>query len=258
MPARSTVRTLGVTFAALALVAAALVVHLRQPGAAGPDGTGAATSATATATASPEAPSDRLTAPSWTLTDMNGRTVHSSDLDGKVRVVSFLFPYCTGYCPVAARAMVQLEDEVAGTPLAGRLRLVAFNVDPAGADRAAMRAFWRQFGGDPGDPHVSYLTGSPGRIRHVVTDGYKVHYEKVTEAEQDAAAARAKKNGTYVEEPDVPNPAASRAGVDYDVVHNDVIEVVGPHGRVDRVFDDAADVPEPELLAAVRAAAGQG
>ncbi len=248
MRLRPTVRTAVVALASLGVLAAAGVVHAREPGTP-------ASAGTTTAGASPAGPSAGPEAPTWSFTDMTGHRVSSADLAGKVEVVSFLFPYCTSYCPVAARAMVQLEDEIAGTPLAGHVQVVAFNVDPAGADRASMRAFWRHFGGHPADPSVSFLTGSPSEIRHVVTDGYKVSYEKVTAAEQDAAVARAKEDGTYVREPSVPNPVASKAGVDYDVVHNDVIEVVGPHGRIRTVLDDAANVPAPELLRAVRAAA---
>ena len=43
--------------------------------------------------------------------------------------------------------------------------------------------------------------------------------------------------------------------VDYDVVHNDVIEIVGPQGQIQKVFDDASQVSEAELKVAVVAAA---
>lgn len=215
--------------------------------------TGHASPRPASSTAATTGPGPR--APSWSLTDMNGRHLSSADLSGKVRVVTFLFPFCTTYCPATARSLAQLEDQLSGTALADSVEIVAFNVDPAGADRAAMRAFWRHFGGNPKDPSVAFVTGAPATIRHVVTDGYKVAYQKETDAQQEAEKARAKKEGTYVPQPEVPNPVASKAAVGYDVVHNDVLEIVGRDGRIDKVFANASQVPAPTLLAAVRTVA---
>ena len=240
----TTVRAVVLALGCLGLVVAALVVHARsprqQPIASSP-------------TAGPGP-----VAPRWDLRDQNGREVSSDDLHGKVQVVSFLFPFCTTYCPATARSMAQLEDELRGTPLADRVEVVAFNVDPGAADRADMRNFWTHFGGDPRDPHVAFVTGPPATIRHVVTDGYKVAYSRVTEEEQETDASAASADGTSVEQPEIPNPVASRAAVDYDIVHNDVIEIVGPDGLIDRVFDQASDVPEPTLLTAVKEAAAGG
>lgn len=239
----TTVRTAVIALACLCLVVAALVVHAHSP---------------RPALASSATDGRGPFAPHWDLRDQNGREVSSEDLGGKVQVVSFLFPFCTTYCPATARSVAQLEGDLRGTPLADQVEIVAFNVDPGGADRADMRDFWRQFGGDPHDPHVAFLTGPATTIRHVVTDGYKVAYSKVTEGEQEAEASAASADGTAVDQREIPNPVASRAAVDYDVVHNDVIEVVGPDGRIDRVLDQASDVPEPTLLRAVREAASRG
>ncbi|MGA7540332.1 MAG: SCO family protein, partial [Steroidobacteraceae bacterium] len=39
-------------------------------------------------------------APHYTLTNQLGETVSSTRFAGKVQVVTFLFPYCTTYCPL--------------------------------------------------------------------------------------------------------------------------------------------------------------
>lgn len=184
-------------------------------------------------------------APSFVLTDQNGRRVSSAQLDGKVQVVSFLFPYCTSYCPEIARQMAVLQTAIAGTPLAHRVEIVAFNVDPSGAGPARMRQFWSEFGGDPSSPDVEFLTGTPAQIRHVVTDGYHVSYEKVSQASETAAS----------EQPEVHSTVAQQAHVDYDIVHNDFLDIVGPHGRVRQILGDPAQLSDGALLAAVRAAA---
>ena len=195
------------------------------------------------------------TAPSYVLTDQDGRRVDSAAFRGKVQVVSFLFPFCTTYCPATARAMTQLQHDLAHTPLAAKVQVVVFNVDPAGASRSQLRQFWHEFGGDPADPSTSLLTGSPAAIHHVVTDGFHVYYQKVTEAQQQAAAARAKAEGTYHPQPEVHSTVAARAHVDYDIVHNDVIEIVGPSGRIRQVLDGGFGLGRQQLLQAVRAAA---
>lgn len=231
----------------LAVVAAVVVTGTAVGFAAGAEGSSVSREAHGTG-AGP-------TAPSYVLTDQNGRRVSAASFRGKVQVVSFLFPFCTTYCPITARSMTELEQELAGTPLHDKVQLVAFNVDPEGASTAHMRAFWSEFGGDPADPRVSFLTGTPQQVRRVVTDGFHVYYQKVTESQQSAQVARAKADGTYIPQQEVPNAVADRAHVHYDVVHNDVIEIVGPHGRIQKVFDNASQVSEAELKAAVVAAA---
>ncbi|MGN6635656.1 MAG: SCO family protein [Oryzihumus sp.] len=229
-------------------VAAALVATGTAVGfAAGTQGSSAAGEARGTG-AGP-------TAPSYVLTDQNGRHVSSASFRGKVQVVSFLFPFCTTYCPVTARSMTQLEQELAHTAWHDLVQLVAFNVDPEGATVAHMHAFWSEFGGNPADPRVSFLTGTPQQVRRVVTGGFRVYYQKVTEAQQSAEVAQAKADGSYTPQPEVDNKVADAARVHYDIVHNDVIEIVGPRGRIERVFDNASQVSDAELEAAVVAAA---
>ncbi|HEX3005807.1 MAG TPA: SCO family protein [Angustibacter sp.] len=184
-------------------------------------------------------------APSFVLTDQNGRRVSSAQLDGKVQVVSFLFPYCTSYCPEIARQMTVLQAALAGTPLAHRVEIVAFNVDPAGAGPGRMRQFWSEFGGDPSSPDVEFLTGTPAQIRHVVTDGYHVSYEKVSQASETAGG----------DQPEVRSTVAEQAHVDYDIVHNDFLDIVGPHGRVRQILDHPTQLSDGALLAAVKEAA---
>ena len=98
----------------------------------------------------------------------------------------------------------------------------------------------RQYGWDPEDTRWQFLTGSPKAIRSVVTGGFSVDYERVTEAEEAAEEAAAKTQGRFVPEPVVANPLAEKADPGYDVVHNDALVVVDPRGRVRAVFDEAA------------------
>ncbi|HUA09622.1 MAG TPA: SCO family protein [Candidatus Acidoferrales bacterium] len=196
-------------------------------------------------------------APQYTLTNQLGQRVPSSSLRGKVQIVTFLFPYCTTYCPLIAQRLATFEHARERDGLADRVQIVAFNVDPTGSGPKAMSAFMREYGWNPSDTHWQYLTGSAAEIHRVVRDGYMIDYERVTLAEEARDEALEKKAGTYVAEPEVQNKVADAAHVDYDVVHNDLLEIVSPTGEIVKIFDDAEKVRGAELLLAVQAAANQ-
>jgi protein SCO1/2 len=206
-------------------------------------------------------------APSWTLTDQNGRTVSSDSLRGKALVVTFLFPYCRTYCPLIAAHLRGLEGTLRRAGLAERVRFVAFDVDPAHTGPREMRAFLRQYGWDPAGGRFLYLTGSEAEIRRVVTGGFHIEYRRVeapvgvTEgagegaaaAEGRAAGAAEDAGGDAAPQPLVANALADRAAVTYDVVHNDAIELVGPDGRIRRYYGEADRIPDEQLLEDIRA-----
>lgn len=189
------------------------------------------------------------TAPTYTLVDQSGRKVRSSAFLGKVQVVSFLFPYCTSYCPLTAQHIVQIENALQRAGLSDRVQFISFNVDPAGAGPKQMRAFMHEYGWRPSDTHWEYLTGSVAQTRLVVQRGYMVSYQRESNAQEDREIARERKEGTYVPQPEVSNPLAKRANVDYDIVHNDLLEVVGPRGHIRAIYLAAEKVTAAEIIA---------
>ncbi len=192
-------------------------------------------------------------APTYTLTNQLGHKVDSSAFAGKVQVVTFLFPYCTDYCPLIAAHLVGLERALKAAGLADRVQLVAFNVDPAHTGPEVMARFMRQYGWDPRDTHWQYLTGAPEDVRRVVTGGFHIDYEQVPESVADAQAAKAEKQGLYSPPPEVSNALAAAARPDYDVTHNDSLILVDPQGRVRRVYAEADRIPDSELMADISA-----
>lgn len=187
------------------------------------------------------------TAPAYTLTDQHGRPFRSTAARGRVQVVSYLFPYCTSYCPIIARTLAETERLADRQGLRGKVDFVAFNVDPGEAGPSVMSAFLRQEGINPNDQSWHFLTGTPAQVSRVVRNGFHVYYQKVTLAQEKRAEARQKRAGTYTPEPDEPNALATRAHVNYDIVHNDAIEVVDPHGVI-RTFIDSGDKASPRQL----------
>jgi cytochrome oxidase Cu insertion factor (SCO1/SenC/PrrC family) len=202
--------------------------------------------------ASEPEPESYGTAPSYTLTDQHGRSFSSSVLRGRIQVVSYLFPYCTTSCPLTARMLAETEQLADRAGLSDRVVFVAFNVDPEGAGPAELSAFLRQEGISPDDPSWHYLTGGPGQIRRIVTDGFHVFYQKVSLAEQEKVEADEKAAGDYSPQPTQPNALADRTHVDYDVVHNDVIEIVDSDGMIRAVIAEGSGATPDEIITAVR------
>lgn len=181
------------------------------------------------------------------LSNQLGQTVGSRRFRGKVQLVTFEFAYCRTYCPLITAHLVGLERALRGTPLEDRVELVSFNVDPAGTRPPQMRAFLEQYGWDPHDPHWQYLTGKPETIRHIVTDGFHVFYQKVSDDEPSSGSGPAQ-----TPQPEVSNPLADRVQPGYDVTHNDALIVVGPQGEIRRIFDQADVLSSDRLLRIIR------
>ena len=186
--------------------------------------------------------------PDYTLTNQLGQSVSSNSFKGKVRVVTFLFPYCQGYCPLIAHNFVSLEQQLKASKMADAVQLIAFNVDPDSTGPAQMKAFQQQYGWNPNDTHWQYLTGSPKEIRHIVTGSYYIDYQRVSEASEGQEIEKEKKEGTYVPDPVVSNKLADQANPDYDVVHNDALAIVDTTGHIRKIFDDADRVSNQQIM----------
>ncbi len=150
-------------------------------------------------------------APQYTLTNQLGRKVSSKRFAGKVRVVTFLFPYCTTYCPLIAAHLMGFERlmVLAQSGLQDKVEIVSFNIAPDAAGPKQMREFLHQYGWDPKDPHWQYLTGSKAQIRRVVTGGYHVAYRRVADgADAGTAQRRRRSSRCPIRSPPRPSPAS--------------------------------------------------
>ena len=181
------------------------------------------------------------------LTNELGQTIDSSLLQGKVQVVTFLFPYCTTYCPLIAAHLVGLENVVRLAGLQDRVRIVAFNVDPGGTGPRQMRAFLKEYGWNPRDTRWEFLTGKPQAIRRVVTQGYHIAYQKVADGEDGAQGP------ALTPQPEVVNALAAKAQVGYDITHNDGLAIVDPQGRIRRYYTQADVVSNERLFGVIQA-----
>ncbi len=194
-------------------------------------------------------------APRYQLTNQLGQKVSSQAFAGKVQIVTFLFPYCTTYCPLITAHLIGLEHVLKDAGLRAKVEIVAFNVAPADTGPKQMREFLAQYGWDPRDPHWQYLTGARAQIRRVVTDGFHVAYARVMDKQGADSAVLSDPGQTP--QLSIANPLAARAKPDYDVAHNDAIEIVGPHGHIRKIYDDADVVSNQRLLRDVKAVLGK-
>lgn len=180
-------------------------------------------------------------APAYVLTNQLNHRVESSNFTGKVQIVTFLFPYCTEYCPLIAAWLVRTGKMLQRENLVDRVQLISFNVDPAHTGPAVLRVFMSQYGWNSNDTHWQYLTGSPRMIRQVVTDGFHISYQQVE-----------RKTEQKVDGPHGWNPLANRIKPDYDVKHNDDVVLIGPDGRLRAIIPSAYKVTPQQIITIVR------
>lgn len=150
--------------AAIALaLAATLAVALSSSGRAGPS------SSQASSAAGPETGFDgapfpgSIPAPSFTLSDQEGRAVSLSDYRGRVVVLTFLYSTCGATCVVIAQqirgALNELEDEHARAPA-----VLIVTADPAVDTPARVGRFLSE---QSLTGRARYLTGPPSRLRAI-------------------------------------------------------------------------------------------
>lgn len=191
-------------------------------------------------------------APDYALMNQWAEPVNAHEFAGRVQIVSFLFPYCTNYCPLIAAKLTKIAGRIQDAHLQNSVRIVSFNVDPEHTGPVQMRAFMRQYGWNPRDLMWQFLTGKPDAMRRVIAEGFHVYYRTISLATEAANRSRALRASDYVPEPTMHNALAKQAKPDYDVVHNDVIVIVGQHGHLRRYFMNGSQVSTREIMVTLR------
>jgi cytochrome oxidase Cu insertion factor (SCO1/SenC/PrrC family) len=198
----------------------------------------------------PELP-DLGPAPQYTLTNQLGQTASSKSFLGKVQLVTFIYPYCTTYCPLITAHLIGFEHflTLAQESAQNRVEIVAFNLAPSVAKPQEMRAYLHQYGWRPADPRWDFLTGSEAQIRRVVTGGYHVFYQRTAATGIDGGVVTESGQAPQLA---VANPLAEKVKPSFDISHNDAIVIVDRKGRIRKIYDDADVVPNGELWNDIR------
>lgn len=119
----------------------------------------------------------RLPGGPFQLTDMNGRAVDQSILDGKWTLVFFGFTYCPDFCPTTLAAIDATKRRMGAE--GDRLQVLFVTVDPERDTPQVMKDYLSTDGFPEG---VVGLTGSPEQIRAAAT-AYRAFYSKVGEGD---------------------------------------------------------------------------
>jgi protein SCO1/2 len=125
----------------------------RQGAAADVDGASAAAVARVQVDQAPAELEPLYDAPSFSLTDQNGRTVTNKTLHGDVWVAMVFFTNCPGVCPMMVSRMTELQKAVTSPDA----KVVAFSVDPERDTPEVMKAYAERVGADPARWY--FLTG---------------------------------------------------------------------------------------------------
>jgi len=69
------------------------------------------------------------TIPKFSFTDQDGNTFSSTDVEGKILVVDFMFTTCTGWCPIMTSQMLRLDWKLED-PAFDDILFLSHTVDP--------------------------------------------------------------------------------------------------------------------------------
>lgn len=110
----------------------------------------------------------------FTLTDQNGASFSSTQLQGKPTLLYFGFTNCPSFCPTTTQTMANIRRLLAND--ADSVRMVFITVDPQRDTPAVLKTFIDQF-----DPAVIALTGNAADLA-AIWRGYGIYVQPVQQA----------------------------------------------------------------------------
>jgi protein SCO1 len=109
------------------------------------------------------------TLPAFRLTDQDGASFGSRELDGKVWVASFIFTRCTTVCPAVTATMARIQDRTRN--LEPAFHLVSFSVDPTFDTPDRLATYARVHRASP--RLWTFLTGPEQDVQAAVVKGLR-------------------------------------------------------------------------------------
>lgn len=129
-------------------------------------------------------PDERLTAmkaaPEFQLQDLDGKTVTSESMNGKVRLVYFFYSYCPDVCLPTSFLLSQVQDELKKKDLLGnKAEIISITVDPVRDTAEVLKAFGNRFESKPIPGGWTFLRGEEAKVHKLAEDfGIMVIKEK--------------------------------------------------------------------------------
>jgi protein SCO1 len=122
-------------------------------------------------------------APPFALVDQNARAVNSSELDGSVVLLAFMYTHCTTVCPLVTDRMAAVAKRLARTGVLGKgARLVSISFDPARDTPGWLGTYSRSVGADPRS--WLFLSGPPSQLAALV-ERYDFHVKQLPSGDFD-------------------------------------------------------------------------
>jgi protein SCO1/2 len=106
-------------------------------------------------------------APSFTLTDQNGKPFHFKPASGKLALVNFIYTTCPDVCPLFSAKLAAIQRTLAGEQNENYL-LLSITTDPARDAAAKMKEYAEVF--KPDFRRWHFLTGSSKDLAQVWKD----------------------------------------------------------------------------------------
>jgi len=119
-------------------------------------------------------------APAFQLQDLDGKTVSSKDLDGKVRLVYFFYSFCPDVCMPTSFLLSQVQDSLKQKGLLGdKAEIVSITIDPTRDTPEVLKKFGDQFESKPIAGGWTFLRGDEEKTKQLAEDfGIMVIKEK--------------------------------------------------------------------------------
>lgn len=108
-------------------------------------------------------------APSFTLTNQNGRSVSPADYLGRPLIVTFIDPLCRNLCPLEAKVLNEADEKL---PVSQRPQILAVSVDIYADTHTDLMLDYRRWGLVP---QWQWAVGTPAQLRAV----WKRYYAEV-------------------------------------------------------------------------------
>ena len=96
--------------------------------------------------------------PDFKLVDQNGKIFTKKDVSGKVWIADFVFTQCAGPCPLMTMSMVDLQKDLAGSPI----QFVSISVDPTHDTPAVLKKYAQTMKAD--EKNWTFATGEPEQV----------------------------------------------------------------------------------------------
>jgi protein SCO1/2 len=129
-------------------------------------------------------------APTFTLTDQDGRWFSDSDAQGQIILMHFTYTRCAEQCALMTERLRDVRDQMRSSgQLGNRVQFVTVSFDPDYDTPAILRRYAAAMEADTSSWHV--LTGDPSEIKNLVGGGFGVYYKQQAEANTTRDVARA-------------------------------------------------------------------